>query len=245
MRWISPEERTNERERERRMTSFLPQCLLRIGIKKREKRKWRGKRTKKIHTNWLIRPEREREREIEDILVCTLILAYDTSGIIDTHTHNVGTSGLGDGVWVSYSSWLRRRRESDEGQGEKRWSICCWQRKRFKKIKKYKNKNKKRAGTTAARHAPSQATTFWVSVGPVWAEGSHPEAFTLYLLHFTAKKLSSNPTYGRPDKLPWHSHTRCPFYLFLFIFWNKKKEKKKFHETLKSTFLHCPKQLQI
>jgi hypothetical protein len=42
--------------------------------------------------------EREREREIEDILVCTLILAYDTSGITDTHTHNVGTSGLGDGV---------------------------------------------------------------------------------------------------------------------------------------------------
>jgi hypothetical protein len=155
---------------------------------------------------------------------------------LQTHTHNVGTSGLGDGVWVSYSSWLRRRRESDEGQGEKRWSICCWQRKRFKKIKIYKNKNKKRAGTTAARHAPSQATTFWVSVGPVWAEGSHPEAFTLYLLHFTAKKLSSNPTYGRADKLPWHSHTRCPFYLFLFIFWNKKKKKRNSTKPWKALF---------
>jgi hypothetical protein len=73
------------RERERRMTSFLPQCLLRIGIKKREKKEM-TRNKKDPHELTHPAREREREREIEDILVCTLILAYDTSGITDTHT---------------------------------------------------------------------------------------------------------------------------------------------------------------
>jgi hypothetical protein len=79
-----------------------------------------------------------------------------------------------------------------------------------------------------------------VSVGPVWAEGSHPEAFTLYLLHFTAKKLSSNPTYGRADKLPWHSHTRCPF-IYSFLFFEIRRRKKEIPRNPEKHFSSLPK----